>query len=68
MYYWKIHINHGRGGSYDVYYYAPLEMSDHRVISDAVRTKNLIDVDVHHVQYVKRLTREEYLEKAYEDV
>jgi hypothetical protein len=67
MYYWRIHINHGRGGSYDVYYYAVLEMSDHRVISDAVRTKHLISNDVPFVESVKRLTREEYLEKAYED-
>lgn len=62
MYYWHLKVEHGRGGSYDVYFKTGVNYSRLNIPNEAVRSDDLLDVEVSHVSIIEQITPEKYFE------
>lgn len=64
--FYELYIAFERGGGYFVYYRTPLDLLPDEVPEHAARDGDLIDVHLHHVEYVLEVTPEEYFEHMWE--
>lgn len=62
MYYWYIKVDHGRGGSYDVYFKTEINYSRLNIPNEAVRSGDLLDVETKYVSVIEQITEEKYYE------
>ena len=66
MRYWRIKINHGKGSGYTVYYKSIVDMSFENIARNAVIDGDLLALDLHYVEKVEEISKDEYLQFMWE--